>query len=332
MIQVDFIIKNKVTEEQFEDIVEEWLSGGDYTPDDIIENIITEKNSDLLPAHFYRTSYSGSFTASLGYDRTEYYTVYNSSTKKHEQRSRTVTDWKPYSNSTSGQVTACEYAGDATYNKLADFIDGTGWTSSDVAVPDRSASINTELTKRFKFDHNQTWNDKAGQRCFKKARQNCLLELPPHDRLRNFNVNLKFNINSVKSVLLPHWIYSYDYKGKVYFVVVDGNNPHRIHGQRPVNKARKAAVLSLRWLGWPAGLYASYSLADNFAHGPNYSSSSNGDLKTFGLFIIGFIVTWIIVEGIISVIKKTSQKKRDEKLLKRRSEKMQSALNSGIKE
>ena len=36
-----FVINNKVSEEEFEQIVYSWIAAGDYTPDDIIENIIS---------------------------------------------------------------------------------------------------------------------------------------------------------------------------------------------------------------------------------------------------------------------------------------------------
>lgn len=318
MVSIDFIVKSKVSEEQFEDIVEEWLSGGAYTPDDIIENIITETNAKLLPVHFYKARFSGIASVSLGFDRTEYYYVYNSTTKKQEQKSRTVTDWRSHSQPVQGEVSACEYAGGPEFSNLADFIDETKWSSSELLQIDGSASVNQELTQLFKFDHNGTWEASAGQRCNKKANKISSSQMPHSDRKRGFQTNLNFEVYYVKSLLLPFWIYSYEYRDKLYHVVVDGNNPERVTGKRPKNAARLATVWGLRLLGWPGGLYASYKVADLFANGPNYSSSSNGDLKTVALFVIGFILTLIIIEGPIRMIKQASQKKRDEKLKRKR--------------
>jgi hypothetical protein len=166
-VSIDFIVKSKVSEEQFEDIVEEWLSGGDYTPDDIIENIITQTNAKLLPVHFHKARFSGTASVSLGFDRTEYYYVYNSTTKKQEQKSRTVTDWRSHTQPVQGEVSACEYAGGPEFSNLADFIDETKWSGSKLLQVDGSASINQELTNLFKSDHNSTWQAKAGPRCNK---------------------------------------------------------------------------------------------------------------------------------------------------------------------
>lgn len=324
MIKVDIIVKNKVSEEQFENIVEEWLSGGDYTPDDIIENLISERNAKLLPAHFYKARFSGTVSANLGYDRREYYTVYNSQTKKHETKSRTVTDWRPFSQQVQGEVNACEYAGDKTFINLANFIDGTGWNQNDIIIPDQAASIDKKITNLFALDHNQTWNDRALKRCYNKANTKARAGLPPSDWVRGFNSNLVFDVYSIKSVILPFWIYTYEYQNKVYFVVVDGNNPARITGERPINKKRRNTVFALRWIGWPSGIYLSFKLADTYANGPNYDYEW-GFLKTIGLFLLGFVITWTIVESIVGFIKNNSKKKRMEKLREKQKNKLQKA-------
>lgn len=317
-ISVDFIVKSKVSEKDFEGIVEEWLSGGDYTPDDIIENIISENDSKLLPIHFYRARFSGVAGASLGYNRTEFYQVYNPQSKRYETQSRTVTDWRPHAQRVSGEVSACEYAGDETYSKLADFIDGTDWKQDDVVKVNRDASTNTKLTELFTLDQNQTWNKRAGQRCLTKANRIARASLPIADKIDNFQTNLEFDVHHVRSLLLPFWIYTYTYKEKTYFVVVDGNNPERITGERPINKGRKAAVLTIRWLGWPGGIYGSYKVAEAYAYGPNYDREW-GDWKTCALFLIGLAISWIVVEGIVSIIKGRSKEKRQEKLAKKRA-------------
>lgn len=321
MIKVDFIVDSKVTEENFEDIVEEWLSGGDYTPNDIIENIINEQNLKLLPVHHYKARFSGLVGASLGYNRTEFYQVYNSQTKRYETASRTVTDWRPHVQNVDGEVTAVEYAGNNTYIKLADFIDGTGWKSEELNVLTHDTSTDTTLTSLFTLDQNQTWNDRAGQRCLKKASRIARASLPIADKVDNFTTDLKFDVHYAKSLLVPFWIYTYIYKEKTYYVVVDGNNPERVTGERPVNKSRKATVLSLRWIGWPSGIYGSYKIAEAFAYGPNYDREW-GDWKTVGLFLIGFAVTWIVVEGIVNIIKSKSKQKRQDKLVEKRKGKI----------
>lgn len=318
MNKVDFIVKSKVSEENFEDIVEEWLSDGDYTPDDIIENIISEKNAKLLPIHHYKARYSGQVSASLGYSRTEYYTVYNPETKKQERKSRTVIDWIPHSQAVSGDVTACEYAGEPTFQNLADFIDGTGWSSQDLIVPDNNASIDPRLANLFTSDHKATWNSNASLRCHKKACAKSRADLPS-TLVRNFTPNINYDVYHIKSLLLPFWIYSYDYQRKKYYVVVDGNNPERIFGERPVNKYRKFTVIGLRWIGWVGGIFSSYKVANAFVQGPIYTSTEYRDLKTIALFLIGFIITWIIVEGTVKIIKQSSKNRRAAKLKKKRT-------------
>jgi aspartate/glutamate racemase len=44
-MKVDYVIQSKVQRQDFEQIVYKWLSEDDYTPKDIMENIITQYNT-----------------------------------------------------------------------------------------------------------------------------------------------------------------------------------------------------------------------------------------------------------------------------------------------
>ena len=313
-MKVDFIVQNKVSEQAFESAIYEWLSQGDYTPDDIIENIITEHNLMYFPVHFYKCSYVGTATASLGYDRREYYYVWNESLKRQERKSRIVTDWMPHSQNAFGNVEATVYAGDSKFNFMRSFIEGAGWSSRDLNSIDVDAGRSRKMLSLFRLEPIEAWNQSGINECREKASREIVNSFPS-SKVRNFNANLQFKLESYTNVVLPFWVFMYDYQGSPYYVAVDGNNPSRISGVRPEDKARKNKVSIIRWLGWLTAIASAY-----FGAGAYSDANPSAEFKVLGVGVLILIVIIIIVESIVSNIKNTSKKKRQEKLKKRRAE------------
>jgi hypothetical protein len=314
-MKVDFIIKNKVSEQDFEETIYEWLSQGDYTPDDIIENIITEHNLMYFPVHYYKSSYVGTATASLGYDRREYYSVWNDTTKKHERKSRIVTDWKPHSQNAMGNVSATIYAGEAKFKFISSFIEGTGWSGNDLIRLEEDTSRNQKFLTMFKRDMNDAWKNTALQESHNKASREIINGFPS-SQVRNFNANLQFKVTDYASIVLPYWVFMYDYEGKPYYVAVDGNSPSRVSGIRPENKKRKNQVRAVRWIGWLSAIGLTYLGATTY-----YEANPYEDLKALGLGLLIFICLGFVTEGIVSSIKNASKKRRQEKLNNRKAKK-----------
>jgi hypothetical protein len=313
-MKVEYIVQNKVSEQSFEGAIYEWLSQGDYTPDDIIENIITEHNLMYFPVHFYKCSYVGTATASLGYNRKEYYYEWNESRKRQERKSRIVTDWLPHSQNAFGKVHTTVYAGDSKYNFMRSFVEGADWSSSDLMSIDNDAGRSQKMLSVFKIEPTAAWNQSGIQECKEKASREIVRSFPS-SKVRNFNANLQFTLDSYTNVVLPFWVFMYDYNGKPYYVAVDGNNPSRISGVRPEDKARKNKVSTIRWLGWLTAIISAYFGAVAYS-----DADPSAEFGVLGVGIIIFIVIGIIVESIVSNIKNTSKKKRQDKLKKRREE------------
>ena len=83
VIVPDGILPFSVVKNEYNKKVLEWLSEGDYTPDDILEGShFSSVNGLYLPMFFFTGKYSGNWSASSGYNRTEYYTEYSESQKK----------------------------------------------------------------------------------------------------------------------------------------------------------------------------------------------------------------------------------------------------------
>ena len=131
----DSILPFSVTKDLYNKTVLEWLSEGDYTPDNVLESsAFSAVNGLYLPMWLFNGKYSGNWSASSGYNRTEYYTEYSEIQKKYVRRSRTVTDWRPSSGSVAGVYTVLSYAGesDAVDSSIATYAHGTGFKRGDI--------------------------------------------------------------------------------------------------------------------------------------------------------------------------------------------------------
>jgi hypothetical protein len=313
-MKVDYIIHNKVSEQDFERVVYQWLSEGDYTPDDIIENIITTNNLVLIPLYYYKNDYFGSCSASLGYNRTEHYQVWNDTYKRHETRSRTVTDWFPHSQMVQGTVITLVYAGDKNLEAIAAFAENMGWRGEDLNRVQQNASDYPSIVGLFQSSSADSWNTKGYKKSYNAALQYTIPQLPSR-LVQNLSLNIKFTEKTFFSLVAPYWLFMYQYEDKNYFVVVDGNDPSRVDGVRPEDKKRKNNVIALRWFGWIGGIVASL-FGVCFFSGQRLSDLDFTG-KNIGIFAVGFILTWIIVEGKVSSIKKKSIKTRQEVLKKK---------------
>lgn len=318
------VITNKVKEAEFEDLVESWLSEGDYTSNDVIEDVINERNAELLPLHFYHVRYSGTVSAVLGYPRTEVYYVYNPTTKKQERRTKTVVDWRPYSGPAYGEFPSIQYAGDKGFHFLSEFFSGTRWQANEILVPNADASL--QLATNFKYDLKETWDNRVSEKSRDKILKDVKNSLPS-TLVKNFNPNIEITIVSTQSVLAPFWIYSYDYKGKQFNVVVDGNNPSRITGDKPTSSKRKALVYFIRLLGvfMTAGIIL-FMTAYQEQYPP--SSPELGYLYT----TLAVIAYWFFSSRIVKTIKHNSKQKRAEKLAQRKELRAKSKSDKWLKQ
>jgi len=312
-MKVDFIIGTKVSEQDFESKVYDWLSEGDYTPNDIIEEIITEHNLMWFPTHLYKCNYTGQVSAKLGYTREVKYQVYNPNFKRYDTHThtKTVTDWIPYSSQVLGEVETVTYVGEAKYEFLRQFIEGTGWSKDDLNNLAMDAGKHHKFLKLYKKNIAEAWNDIGIHQCYLKATESIKKDLPSR-LISNFKANINFTIYNQISVVVPFWVFMYEYKGKPYYVSVDANNPHRIDGIRPENKVRKYTVLGIRWLGWGATTYLAWIGAASYLE--KYENGGYSDFIVIGLFILILGILGFIVEQIIKNIKTESKQLRQKKL------------------
>ena len=89
--EVDFLRKAYLT-----------ISANASTPEDVLSSKFSKVQSTHENYLILDGDANINFTATIGYDRKEEYTEYNSSTGKFDKKTRTVTDWQAYSGAYSG--------------------------------------------------------------------------------------------------------------------------------------------------------------------------------------------------------------------------------------
>ena len=225
-MNLDYIIQNKVTEQDFEQIVYKWLAEGDYTPDDIIENIVTQNNLALMPLYYSKDEYQGYCNVSLGYQRQVYENVYDNVNKRWVKESRWVTDWRPHSQPVRGNTITITYAGGKVIEQISSFIENMGWKAGELHSIPSSAPRYNEMCNLFKVSKDDSWDIYGCKKAYNEAVQQTIPTLPS-SLYSNLSLDIKFTEALFFNVLAPYWLFSYEYQEKQYYVLVDGNKAGR---------------------------------------------------------------------------------------------------------
>lgn len=239
----DGILPFKVDKKKYEQSVMAWLSEGDYTPDDILNSTIFESvNGVYLPMWFYKGRYSGNWSASSGYNRTEEYYEYSSSQKRNVRKTRTVTDWRPSSGQCAGEFSILAFAGagKGIQTDVAVYAHGTSFSRGDLKPYDPKFTMGFNLIE-YTVDEHDTW-DALG-----KIQADALVEAQskariPGDKYKDFYVDALFDKENPLRTYVPFWITNYQYGEKEFHVYMDGTSTSRIQGFRPEDASRKKEV------------------------------------------------------------------------------------------
>lgn len=316
IIVPDGILPFSVTTDEYNKKVLEWLSEGDYTPDDILGGSqFSSSNGLYLPMFFFTGKYSGNWSASSGYERREYYTEWSETQKKRVQKSRTVTDWRPSSGSVAGSYAILSYAGNSENidETIAVYAHGTSFKRGEMKPYDIKFTQGFSLLE-YKKDENEAW-DKYGFSQLELKTQLDAKKRVPGDKYKDFYCDVsKSDDNSIR-VYVPFWITYYDYNNKKYHVHMDGSSISRIEGKKPVDEDRKKEV-NKKFIKGHVALVVSV-VAFCFVV---FSDLSENEQSEYWPFIIGLFVISVILYG-IGIYQKnkiiSESKQRRKKILKR---------------
>ena len=205
-----FTAKKETSKEEFLRKLLIELASSSKTPADVVKAKFGEVEESVREAIVCSAHIEMDYTASIGYDRQETYWTkekkYNSSTKQYYyvdvQKTRTVTDWQPFSGHISGDKTAAafneSYSGISDNDLIADVIKST---QNDNIVAKGEAEV-----------------DYAG---LEAAKKNCefFLRLDikyPGDHHKDERTNADVTVETVSCYKLPYYTVEFTYDGKKY--------------------------------------------------------------------------------------------------------------------
>lgn len=245
----DGIIPFQVSREVCTEQILEWLIQGDETPDDILQGCTMFSIAGAyLPFYWYQGHYTGNYSAVLGFDRQEAYTDHETWWEDHKQRTRpvtrfrTVTDWRPVSGRFQGEFGLLGCASRALQPAQLVFCE-------DASInPGSILTMNHLYLQGFALEiHDRTAGTIYAGRL--KARLDGIIDRDVGQRLsgeRRQAVHWDASVAKESSAIyLPFWIASFHYHETHCQVLLDGQDPARIHGERPVDHQRVRRIENL---------------------------------------------------------------------------------------
>lgn len=206
-----FTVKKEISKEDFLRGVLIRLGTHRETPVDVVNSsfgLVKERIKEVIVC---TASVEGVCNASVGYDRQEPYTDYETYKEKvgdtyvTRQRAvtkfRTVTDWRPFNTQYSGHAT-CAAFNDHTGTSDDDIIDAIKTANPDSIVPKGEAEVCVEGLR------------KAVSIC----ETNVEIESVsfPGDRHKDVRFNSDSTVESISCYKLPHYDVEFSYKGKQF--------------------------------------------------------------------------------------------------------------------
>jgi len=257
LILPDGIIPFKITKEKYHNAVLQWLSDGDYTPDDILTSSVFDQiNGVYLPMYFFNGKYHGNWSASSGYDRTVRYSEYSESQKKIVKKTKTVTDWRPSNGQFKGAFSILGFAGSGQGIKpeIVHFCQDIVFKRGDLKKYDSKYTLGFNLLE-FTVKEGLVW-DVFGEPQANAVANADILNRIPGDRYKDLTSDLFYDRDKAIKVYVPYWIINYKYAEKEFHVCMDGTTTSRIVGERPVDEKTKSEANKYNWMLTVSGAFA----------------------------------------------------------------------------
>lgn len=236
------------TAEAFQQALLVWLSEGDYTPDDILEQALLKEHSGIfLPVWRLTGELHADFSASAGYDRKVEKVVERTDADGNVTRDvqrRTVTDWRPFRGEATAPYRVWVLGSASVPESLQDWAETV--TSGCEAWQELSPDLlGDHLVEEFGVDADAALAGRGRASVEKTARERCE-ERVPGDRMKDLTMEVRTRDERAEPYLHPFWFAAFEYGGQTFPVGMSGRDLTQSTGERPVDADRQARVTALR--------------------------------------------------------------------------------------
>ena len=241
----------KIEQKKGLELFQQWIADLWFAPNDLVKAARTnEKLKGMyLPYWTYDANTYSEFSGERGVNRTEYYTD-----SEGNQQSRIRTDWFPV----SGDLTKDfdDVLVIATNSLPQDYTQALEpWDLKDLAPYD-DRYISGFQTEMYQVEIEQGF-ERAKKRMEDQIEDDIKRKIGG-DQQRIHRLNVDYDNITFKHILLPIWICSYLYNGKVYRFLINGRTGE-VQGERPYSWIKIAllviAVIGVVYLLHRLGLF-----------------------------------------------------------------------------
>lgn len=235
------------TPEAFQQALLAWLSEGDFTPDDILEQaLLTEHTGLFLPVWRLSGELHADFTVSAGYDREVEKIIerrQDDGSVRRDVRHETVTDWRPF----RGEATAPYAVWVLGSGSVPEALQG--WAEDVAEACEAWQELTPELlgghlVEEFGVDADAALAGRGAKGVQRTAEARCK-ERVPGDRTKDLKVDVRTRDERAEPHLHPFWFAAFEYGDRTYPVGMSGRDLSKATGERPVDADRKARVTAL---------------------------------------------------------------------------------------
>jgi predicted RNA-binding Zn-ribbon protein involved in translation (DUF1610 family) len=277
-IRPRFLVPFKVPLENIRSRAQEWMGKGWYHPAELANSAIIQRFTGIyLPFWTFDADITADWRAEVGYERQESY--YDAGDKSW--KTRTVIDWRWENGRVKVSVDDLLIVGSSRLSRIIlerlypfdlnglvsytpDYLAGWQAQAYDVTLP-------------------VAW-EQGKEVMRERAHKACNEDIPTH-HVRNFSMTADFANETWRYLLLPVYVAAYQFEGKVYQVMVNGQSG-LVAGQKPV-----------AW--WKIWLAIAAMLAPGFFFGliglPGLALGGVGII----LLVLGFVL--ILIGGAASI-------------------------------
>lgn len=238
-ISADYIIPFSANKDEIVTAFRVYLTQGLTTPDDLIEKAsISDISLLYYPAYYEQGSYHTSWTASFGFDHDEVTRVYNTLTKRYEDKVHTVTEWQPMSGNFDNNFSLLSPASEDILEDSQDDHHLESLTNCIISTPtnnivefDHQYTVGFNSVE-FSINNSNAW-DKFGNPQLQNDITNCVYKNAQGDHQENWNWTTKINFENTFKIFVPIAKVKFEYNKETYIVFINGTNTSYAYGLLP---------------------------------------------------------------------------------------------------
>ncbi len=220
-----FLIPFTLVPESCQNIAQKWLSSSWMTPSDLSKIANLHRFTAIyLPFWTFDALNTADWMAEVGHSQTERYY------QDGEWKERTVIVWRWENGQVRLNVDDLLIPGSVQVSHA--LVKKINHYDLQSLVPYEARYLAGLQAQAFTLNLEEAW-ELARQEMREKTKQACM-EQASTQRVRNFRMDLDFADESWRYILLPVYLSSYPYQGKIFQVMVNGQSG-LIAGQRPVD-------------------------------------------------------------------------------------------------